>query len=154
MGMRTVDIAIGIFFVAFAGVVLTQSVQLEYYDRGIPGPGFFPILLACALALTGLLLVVSRLRGADADFGVFEGPSRSELRRALTVWLAIAIATAVMNLVGFLLTTGVLVAVLLLGVERLRTWTAVLTVILIPVVFYTVFAVLLKVRLPVGPWGI
>lgn len=152
--MRTIDIWIGGFFIAFAGFVLTQSTQLAFYQRGgIPGPGFFPTLLAVLTAGLGALLVISRLRGADAQFGAFELPARSELARALGVWSAILIASALMDLVGFVVTSTVLIGVLLLGVERLRSWRAMLTVILIPIVFYVVFAILLRVRLPAGPWG-
>lgn len=153
MTMRPIDMGIGLFFVAFAGLVLTQSLGFEFYSRGIPGPGFFPTLLALAIGIVGILLVTSRLRGPDVDFGAFARPSRSELGRALTVWFAIVIASVVIDLVGFVVTSAILIAVLLLGVERLRTWKAILTVILIPVVLYAVFALLLQVRLPTGPWG-
>ena len=151
--MRPIDIGVGLFFIAFAGLVLTQSLQLELYTRGIPGPGFFPTLLAVAIAGLGALLVVSRLRGPEAEFGAFTMPSRPELGRALTVWFAIVVASAVINLVGFVATSTLLIAVLLLGVERLRTLKAVLTVVLIPVFLYAVFGLLLRVRLPTGPWG-
>lgn len=153
MPMRPIDIGIGLFFVVFAALVLTQSLGFEFYSRGIPGPGFFPTLLALGIGIVGVLLVVSRLRGVDLEFGTFARPSRTELGRAMTVWLAIVIASAVIDLVGFLVTSAVLIALLLLGVERLRTWRAIMTVFLIPVVLYAVFALLLRVRLPTGPWG-
>lgn len=151
--MRTIDIGIGVFFMAFAGFVLTQSTQLALYERGIPGPGFFPTLLAVLTAGLAALLVISRLRGAETQFGAFELPARSELARALGVWSAILIASVLMDVIGFVVTSTVLIGVLLLGVERLRSWRAMLTVVLIPIVFYVVFAVLLRVRLPAGPWG-
>jgi len=42
--------------------------------------------------------------------------------------------------------------VLIFGVERLRTWRAVVTVAALPTVFFLVFVVLLRVRLPGGFW--
>jgi hypothetical protein len=58
-----------------------------------------------------------------------------------------------MEFLGFFVASALLIAVLLLGVERLRSPGAIATVILIPLVCWVLFHVALKVPLPVGPWG-
>lgn len=146
--------AIGGIAVVFAGFVLVQALALDFIQRSnIPGPGFFPTFLACAIGLLGVLLFVSRLRGTADQFGEAAAPSRGELSRSMIVWLAILIAVLLLELVGFLLTSAALIAALLFGVERLRSLGALLTVILIPLACYFLFVVLLQVRLPAGPWG-
>jgi len=152
--MKRIDILIGIGCVVFASVALDQSLALDFFQRsGIPGPGFFPTFLAIAIGAIGLMLVVSRLVGDAARFGEFSAPSPTELGRALAVWLALVFAAFALQSVGFVVTSVVLIAVLLLGVERLRTRGALLTVILLPVACYAIFVLLLQVRLPAGPWG-
>ena len=149
--MRKVDIATGVFF-AFLGVFgITQSLQLELYQRGnIPGPGMFPLLLSLALTVLGPLLIANRLRGEPGQFGEFERPARTELTRVVMVVIALGISIALLPLAGYFLSTLALVAALLFGVERLRTWRALLTTLALPSIFFFLFVVLLRVRLPGG----
>jgi putative tricarboxylic transport membrane protein len=152
--MRRVDIVIGAVSVIFAGFVLAQALALDFFQRSeIPGPGFLPVLLAIAIGILGVVIVVTRLAGNDKQFGEFSWPSRSEFGRSLTVWIAFTISVALMQTLGFVVASALLIAVLLLGVERLRSVGAIATVILIPFVCYLLFHVALKVRLPIGPWG-
>jgi putative tricarboxylic transport membrane protein len=152
--MRRVDIVIGAVSVIFAGFVLAQALALDFFQRSeIPGPGFLPVLLAIAIGILGVVLVATRLVGNDKQFGTFSWPSRNELGRSLTVWVAFILSIAAMELLGFLVASALLIAVLLLGVERLRSAGALATVILIPLACWLLFHVALKVPLPVGPWG-
>jgi putative tricarboxylic transport membrane protein len=152
--MRQVDIVIGALSIVFAGFYLTQSFSLDFYQRsGIPGPGFLPTLLAVAIALLGLCLVATRLFRTTGDLGHLEMPAWGQVTRSMGVWLAFAAAVLIIEYVGFVVTSALLIGFLLLGIENLRSIGAVLTVILIPLTFYVVFVVLLSVHLPTGPWG-
>jgi hypothetical protein len=48
----------GVMFIAFAAVALIASHSLSLGRAGRMGPGYFPLLLGCALALIGLILAV------------------------------------------------------------------------------------------------
>ena len=145
---------IGGVALVFAALVLVQALSLDLIQRSnIPGPGFFPTVLAIAIGILGVLLFVSRFFGAADQFGAADLPSLGEMRRSMTVWLAILAAGLLLDVAGFVLTSAVLIATLLFGVERLRSIGAWLTVFFVPLVFYIVFVVLLQVRLPAGPWG-
>lgn len=151
--MRRVDIGTGAFVVAFGAFGVSQSLDLPLFQRGgIPGPGMFPLILSIALVVLGGLVILSRLRAKPAEYPPFEAPSRDELTRVMAVMGGLAVSIALLPVVGYLASTMLLVAFLVLWVERLRSWRAVLTVIALPGVFFLLFVVLLKVRLPVGFW--
>ena len=151
--MRRVDIGVGAFFVLLGLLGITQSLQLDLYQRGgIPGPGMFPLVLSISLVVLGGLVVISRLRATPDAYPPFEKPSRTELRRVVTVMAASVVSAVLLPIVGYFLSSLALVAFLILAVERLRTWRALVTVVALPAVFFLVFVVLLRVRLPGGFW--
>ena len=151
--MRRVDIGVGVFFVLLGAFALTQSLQLELWQRGgIPGPGMFPAVLSSGLIVLGALVVISRVRGNPADFPAFEILSRDELRRVGVVAVGLTVSVVLLPFAGYFLSTLALVAFLIYGVERLRSWGALLTVVAMPTAFFLLFVVLLHVRLPGGFW--
>ncbi|MGH3326356.1 MAG: tripartite tricarboxylate transporter TctB family protein [Streptomycetales bacterium] len=151
--LRQVDLASGAVFVVFGVFVLIQSLQLDLYVEGVPGPGFFPGLLAVAMALSGALLIVTRRKAASADAEGFTLPSRRQATRSLGLWIAVLVASLLVGVVGFPVAMVLLVAVILLGIERRRgIWTLV-TIIAIPLFAWLMFAQLLQVPLPTGVFG-
>lgn len=151
--MRRVDIGIGAFVGALGAFGVSQSLDLPLIQRGgIPGPGMFPLILSIALVMLGGLVIFSRLRAQTAEYPRFEGPSRDELRRVLAVMGGLAVSIALLPVIGYLASTMLLVAFLVLWVERLRSLPALLTVVALPGIFFLLFAVLLSVRLPGGFW--
>lgn len=105
------------------------------------------------MIVAGALLVATRALGRDKKAAEFERPSGSELQRALAVWGAVLVSTLLMPVVGFLITMILLVAVLLLGVERSRKVSTFVTIVAVPLLTYLLFGVLLQVPLPMGPFG-
>lgn len=152
--MRQVDIGVGAVVVAFAIFVLTQSLQLDFYNEGVPGPGFFPSLLAVALAVTGGLLSLTSVLGNKDGGEEFHMPSRGQATRSLSVWLAVAGAVLLVSVAGFILAMLALAVVLVLGLEAKRNLAGIAVVILIPLLTYLLFSVLLSVQLPTGVFGI
>jgi putative tricarboxylic transport membrane protein len=151
--MRRVDIVAGAIFIAFGVFVLTQSLPLNFYAEGVPGPGFFPTLLAIAMAVAGGLLLFTRLRRPEAALGDFALPSRTQAGRSLGLWIAILAAVLLVDVVGFLVAMVFLVAVLLIGLERRHGVAAIATIVLAPSLAYLLFARLLQVPLPPGLFG-
>ena len=153
VSLRKVDMAVGIAVALVGAFSLTQALQLRFYEEGVPGPGFFPSLLAVTLIAGGLALVVTRLAKADSAFDRFDLPSRIQARRSGGVWIATLAAVLLVNLMGFFLAMVLLVAALLLGIERRRSLATVATIVVIPLLAYLLFAVLLQVPLPTGFFG-
>lgn len=149
--MRKVDIATGVFFLLLGIFAVTQSLGLDLFSRrSAPGPGMYPLLLSIVLIALGALLVTSRLRGERERFGEFDAPTRGEVTRVVAVMAAVALSIVLLPFAGYFLSTLALVAALLFGVERLRTWRALITTLALPAIFFFLFVVLLRVRLPGG----
>jgi putative tricarboxylic transport membrane protein len=150
---READAVSGVIIAVLGALVLVQSLQLSFYIEGIPGPGFFPALVAIALIGLGAWLVITRLRAArDADDG-FELPSRHQATRSLSLWGVVLAAALLVSPLGFPLAMLLLVGVVLFVIEGRRGLGPVLTTILIPLLAWLVFAELLQVPLPAGPFG-
>jgi putative tricarboxylic transport membrane protein len=151
-GVKAADMVVGVVTVALAAYVLFESSDLGFYADGVPGPGFFPIVLGIALLISGLLLIASRV----LNIAVPEDEDRDPEQiapRSLMVWLTLMLSAALIPIIGFVATMVLLVAALLFGFERRRSIGAVVAVLLIPGLAYWLFAGVLGVLLPTGPWG-
>jgi putative tricarboxylic transport membrane protein len=151
--LRKVDIISGMAITIFGVFFLLETLKLDYYTEGVPGPGFFPSVLALVVIATGILLIVTRLGKPEMSFGEFDAPSRQQLNRSMGIWIALLVATLMVELIGFVLAMILLVAAILIGIERRRGITTLATIILIPLFAYLLFAGLLKVPLPTGIFG-
>jgi putative tricarboxylic transport membrane protein len=148
---RRVDVIAGSIFVAVGVFVLVQSLKLSFYIDEVPGPGFFPTVLAVALMICGGLLILMALTGSSKE--EFELPTRGQAQRSLGLWLAILAASILVGVIGFLAAMFLLVAVILLGIEGRRSVGTIAAIILTPMLAYLLFGVLLRVPLPSGPFG-
>jgi hypothetical protein len=149
--LRRIDAAIGVFFVLFGAFGISQSLQLPLFQRGgIPGPGMFPLALSVTLVVLGGLLVATRLRARAEDYPPFDAPSRTELSRVVVAMVAMTISVILLPIAGYFLSSILLVAILLFGIERLWNWKSLVVTLALPAIFFVIFVVLLRVRLPAG----
>lgn len=151
---RRVHVVLGLVVAACASWMLYRSAtELPYRgDNGEPGPGYLPMLLTACLVALGLALAAVSVFGPRARSG--EAPTlsigRAEIGRALLVWLALGICAALLEPLGFLVAGEVLVLLIILVVERMRSVPSIITLLLLPPAFYFLFETLLEVQLPEG----
>jgi hypothetical protein len=151
---RTVHVVLGLVVAAGGAWMLYRSLtELPFMgDNGEPGPGYLPVLLTVCLIALGLALSVVSLVGPRARSG--EAPTlsfgRAEVGRALLVWVALGVCTALIEPFGFLIAGEVLVLVIILIVERMRSIPSIVALLLIPPAMYFLFDTLLEVQLPEG----
>jgi hypothetical protein len=152
--MRKVDIIAAGVVIATCVFFLAESLAMEFYtEDGVPGPGFFPTLVLLLMIGCAVWLVGSRLAKKEEDLPAFERPTRSQFQRSFGAWLALFGSVLLTTLVGFVPAMFVLVAILLLVIERRRTLGTVATIVLTPLLAYFLFGWLLQVRLPTGLLG-
>ncbi len=151
---RRVHVVLGMVVAAVGTALLVLTLTgLDFLGpNDEPGPGFFPGVVLGILGALGLALALVWLLGAKARRGELVRLSleRAELIRAGVVWLALAGFTAVIEPLGFLLAGELFVLVLLLFIERIRTWGLATALLLLPPAIYFLFATLLEVQLPGG----
>jgi Tripartite tricarboxylate transporter TctB family len=144
--------ALGIVAAGFGVAALIDASGLPMFGKhGVPGPGLFPAALSAAVAALGLALavvsIVRRVRHGRAPAGQMHGVGR-EFLRAGSVWVGLTATIAVMGLVGFMPAALLLIAYLVLVIERVRGLKAVLVIVAIPVLAYLLFVLVLGVELP------
>ena len=151
---RRVHVVLGLVVAALGAWLLYRS-RTELAFRGPndePGPGYLPVLLTLCLIGLGLLLSAVWLLGPKARSG--EAPTLSlqprQMARAFLVWLALVVCALLIEPLGFLLAGEVLVLLVIVVIERIRSIPLIITLLLLPLAMYFLFDTLLEVQLPGG----
>jgi hypothetical protein len=151
---RLVHIVLGIVVAALGAWLLYRS-RTELDFRGAnnePGPGYLPVLLTIGLIVLGVALAAVWLFGPRARSG--EAPTLSlrprQMARAFLVWLALVVCAFLIEPLGFLLAGEVLVLLVIVVIERIRSIPVIITLLLLPPAMYFLFDTLLEVQLPGG----
>ena len=136
--------------VALLGVyVAVVARQYPFGTLAEPGPGFLPFALGLLLAAAGLVIALGARFAAGAHRPVFD-----DLPHALVILAALAVAAFTMERLGFRLTVAAMLLFFLGAVERRRLWRV--TVVACGFAFGAFHLIndILRVPLPVGPWGL
>ena len=151
---RRVHVVLGIV-VAVLGAWLLYLSHTELAFRGEnhePGPGYLPVLLTIGLIGLGLALTAAWLFGPRARSG--DAPTLSleprGMARAGLVWLALVVCAFLIEPLGFLVAGEVLVILVIVVIERMRSIPSIVALLLVPPAMYLLFATLLEVQLPEG----
>jgi len=132
-----------------AGWFLFESRKLSFGTLRLPHTGFFPKILIALLLFLTLLCLAQTVRGAKAETRSEKISAEGWLRIGATLTMLVGYAL-VLERLGFLLSTFLLMVVLLRAVEA-PPWRKVTLVALLTTLFcYTLFAWLLGVPLPAG----
>jgi hypothetical protein len=151
---RRVHVILGLVIAVLgAWLLYRSSTELAFRGpNGEPGPGYLPVLLTLCLIGLGLALSAAWLWGPKARSG--EAPALSlqprGMGRALLVWLALLVCALLIEPLGFLLAGEVLVLLVIVVVERIRSIPLIITLLLLPPAMYFLFDTLLEVQLPGG----
>lgn len=149
--MGRADQAAGIVVLIFSLAVIEGARRMPESATFGPGPGFLPFWLGVALAVLAVLQIVGGWRRSEPDGRVFPGAA-GLLPVALTL-AGLAAYILLLERLGFMLATGLLVAFLLGVVERERWWVALGIGALNALALYVIFYRLLGVSLPRNPFG-
>ncbi len=151
---RRVHVILGLVIAALGGWLLFKSgTELAFRGpNGEPGPGYLPVLLTLCLIGLGLALAAVWLWGSKARSG--EAPTLSlqpgRMGRALLVWLALVVCGLLIEPLGFLVAGEVLVLLVIVVIERIRSIPVIIALLLLPPAMYFLFDTLLEVQLPGG----
>ena len=147
-GLRSDRIS-GLMLIALAAYVGWMNRVYPLGTLSEPGPGYVPLLLAIFMGMMGLLVVIAG--GKSMPVSEMEW---NESKRALAILVACGAAAFALERLGFRITMAALL-VFFLGVMERRHPAKVAAVALgFAFIAYYVFATLLRVPLPVSPWGV
>jgi putative tricarboxylic transport membrane protein len=148
--MKKNDIIAGSLFIALGIFIFTQTWNYPSLEKGHPGPDLFPNILALLFIGFGLALILKARKLFLTETVIVSGPRR--ISNALFVLAVVAVYVGVVNFVGFLITSAVLLFVLMkkLGVTILKSAMA---CIIITLFINLMFSKILRVPLPYGIFG-
>ena len=151
--MKRLDLIKGTVFLIFSLFVCYESIRLPLWSGKKPGPGLFPFFLGITLGFLSLVFIF--VKGFKQNRGAIPlgADPRDKKRTLLTLGILISYAI-VLPFLGFLVSTFFLIF-FLLGLSYSGKWMVLgITSFLIPIAFYVIFQVLLKIQLPHGILGI
>lgn len=153
MSDRAGDLAASALLVALAAGTCAGAWRLGLGDVHTPGPGFMPFAAAALLGAMALIQLV-RLAVAARD----QGAGRRAFAQSRWSIIAIVLGTlvgfgAVIDTLGFAISTFLMLSVLFGVIARKRWWMALTVALLIAVVARLAFRAL-GLELPRGPLGI
>jgi putative tricarboxylic transport membrane protein len=146
---------VSVGFLLLGLFVLWQSIQLRYFSRLGPGPGFFGVWLGGLVAVLAVILLVQNTLPRWRPTEPLEVLPPREARAPLAMTVASLPATVLLlPLLGFRLTALGLCLFLLLAVGRQPWWLSGVVALACSFGVHYVFTALLGVVLPTGAIGI
>ena len=147
------NIAVAAILLALAGYVLVAANALPFGTFHVPQTAFFPKILALLLLMLSGVLLAQTLVGTEVRRASERIPPEGWIRIGVTLAM-LATFALVLERVGFLLATFLLMVILLRSIEA-QNWRKLIAVALATaVISYGLFAWLLGVPLPAGILGI
>jgi putative tricarboxylic transport membrane protein len=108
----------GVVFLLLAVFIARESVELKFYTSNGPGPGFFPFWLSMALGLLAVLMILKATFRESEPMPEGFFASRAGYLRVGAIVVALAVTTALLDIVGFPLTLLVTTLFLLFALGR------------------------------------
>jgi putative tricarboxylic transport membrane protein len=139
------------FFLLLAAFVLLESFRLGVGTLRSPQAGFFPFFAGAVLALLSILSYLFAIKRNSS--GSREEPAAGRTKLGLNVVLVLVsliVYGLLLDILGFILCTAVIVIFWLKIVVPQRAPTVIASAISIPLVAYLLFRVWLRVPLPKG----
>jgi putative tricarboxylic transport membrane protein len=136
-----------VFLIAFA--IFWQGRGLSIGSLHAPGPGFFPALIAAVLVVLSLYLMI---KGGKRE-GEEDAVSAPAIIRMLVLFGALVAYFLLLEYLGFVVVSFLLMFFLFLWVGRQRWYVAFLSAVACIGLAYVLFDILLKSNLPRGVFG-
>ena len=149
--MRKAYIIANLVWLVFAGAVCAESLRLKVGNFHAPGPAFLPFFAGALLGILSLISLAQTWREKEAEeAGPWVGIPFVKLGLLLGV---LFVYTALLDVLGFILGTFLLLLFLFRVVEPVGWKTVVLVTLLTMGGTYLLFGILIESSLPKGFLG-
>ena len=147
---RNAGVWAGVFLLVVAGVLMQQSLRLDYANMLGPGPGFLPRWLSGILMIVSLCYLWDSVRNEVIPLSELWPVGKAQVDIGLML-LGLVVFALIVESLGFVVAASQLI--FLMTVRRFRWPLALLASIGISVALLLAFQKLLGVALPVNDWG-
>ena len=138
----------GAAFVAFGVLVIALSGDLPFGTVAMPGAGFLPVLISVLTIIFGVILMA---RGGESP--PLASIRWDDVKHAGAVLVIAAAAAALYERLGFLITMILLMAGLLIVIERKGVVRSLIFAVAVALTTWFTFAYVLRTPLAEGPFG-
>jgi putative tricarboxylic transport membrane protein len=145
---KDADFWTGLLLMIFSGVVINEAFNLEVGTPRNPGSGF---MILGAAAVLGILALLQFLKSLLFQKHLGQAPEKIHPRRIISVIAANMIYIAVLESVGYLLCTFLLLCFLFQVYEKGKWVSVVGGAAATSFLTYVIFSRLLQLNLPKGP---
>lgn len=154
--MNRSQIGASLVMVAVSAVILAASTRMTYSTDFGPGPGFFPFWASAFMLVSSGWQLLSQLRQARLGIkaGRTEWPDARGWSKVLSILAGLVGAALLFDHLGFHLTLALLMAYLLLLVERQGLVRSLAVLLVVLAGFWLLFDLLLQLNFPPGILGI
>jgi putative tricarboxylic transport membrane protein len=151
MNARKYDISIRFFWIALGGFVVIYSYTLGLGKFVNPGPGMLPFLLGCIFLILSSIRLVTVIRSVEPaeEEHEEEGQKKTEYWRLAMIVASLLIWAVVIESLGFLVATFILMTLLYRAAGYAKWYAAILWGLVTVLATYFVFTYL-GVRFPPG----
>ena len=142
------DLVVAGLALAFGAVAIVESAKLPLGTVRNPGQGFFPWWTSVVIVLLAIVLLAQVLTSRSSTSQHTPG----RIAKVTALMLVLAAYTSLLDFLGYLICTFLLVLFMLRATDPQR-WTVALSMALLAAMgSYLVFAIWLSVPLPRGPF--
>jgi putative tricarboxylic transport membrane protein len=153
--MRRYDTWAAVFLSAVGVLATVEARKLNPGEFGRPGPGFFPFYLALIFTIVSLALIFQFLRSAASEQAAAQRFTRTgRAEKVLATLAGLIVYAFVLEWLGFLLSTLILMLFLFKAIDPLAWPAAIGGSLATSLVSYVVFKIWLQIALPAGLLGL
>jgi hypothetical protein len=145
--MKKGNLIVAGVFTALSLLVISMAFQLPQGKNGVPGPGYWPILIGIVMLVAAITVGIQAIVKSD-DTPLFLGSS-DHIRVYISMICLVAYLTG-MYYIGFCVSTFVMLYGFITWFSKYRWYFRVLTAFLITTIVYTVFQYVLHVPFRFG----
>ena len=146
--MRHLDVYSSVFWLVFSIYIALESYRLGLGKWDDPGPGYFPFGAALLFACMAFVVFVRSL--SIGPVSKTDAGQRYRWQNVILVLIAMVLYTLLLNSIGFVLCTF-LIVVFFVKVVALRRWTSsIMMALCMSIGSYLLFSFFLKAPLPKG----
>lgn len=105
--MKKANIITAIAFACFGLLIILLSLNLDQGKNGVPGPGFWPIVISALMIMASLTVLINsiRMKEGSETAGLFSSPGQIRVYASMGSLVAYFI---LVQLLGFCFTTGIM----------------------------------------------
>lgn len=150
-GVKNAGFWAGICLLAFAAIIFSQSLDLDYATRLGPGPGFFPLWLSGILAVFSLCYIWDSVKHEGVAIKDILPKDKAARQSILLTIGGVVIFPLVVEFLGFIISGSILLFIMFM--REYKWYTALGISVGASLLLFFVFQSLLGVTLPVNEFG-